>query len=51
VQFMGPTMQGDSAAALVRAADPTVLADALASALPLAREVGKLRVAVDPQRV
>jgi hypothetical protein len=48
---MGPTMQGDSAAALVRAADPTVLADALASALPLAREVGKLRVAVDPQRV
>ncbi len=49
---LGPTPAGERGArALVRAADPSALADALSLAGPPARAAGRLRVAVDPPRV
>lgn len=47
---IGPTAQGDNLAALIRAASPDELARLLADAAPKARERGRLRIEVDPQR-
>jgi primosomal protein N' (replication factor Y) len=51
VTVLGPLAVGDAFEVLVRAVNPETLADALASALPTARAVGRLRVEVDPARV
>jgi primosomal protein N' (replication factor Y) (superfamily II helicase) len=49
---LGPEERGSTARALVRAAAPDVLADALAAVdLTAARALGRLRAAVDPLRV
>jgi primosomal protein N' (replication factor Y) len=49
---LGPTPVGERGArALIRADDPTRLADALAAAGPQGRAAGRLRIAVDPPRV
>jgi len=46
----GPVTHDDREVALVQAADPEVLADALAAAAAAARALGGLRIAVDPKR-
>jgi primosomal protein N' (replication factor Y) len=51
VSVLGPDRKGESARALVRAADPETLADALAIAIPPARALGRLHVEVDPTRI
>ena len=49
---LGPDARGSTSRALVRAPSPDALADALALVdLAGARTLGKLRIAVDPQRV
>jgi primosomal protein N' (replication factor Y) len=48
---LGPVEVGAAHEALVRAANPESLADALAPVLPAARALGRLRVEVDPPRV
>ncbi len=50
-RVLGPSEQGTGSSALVFAADPDALAEALAVAQPLGRAAGRLRVAVDPPRV
>lgn len=49
-RVLGPSEQGTGSRALVFAATPDALADALAHAQPLGRAAGRLRVAVDPPR-
>lgn len=51
VAVIGPTAHGTGLGALVFAPDPDALADALGPAARAGREVGRLRVAVDPPRV
>jgi primosomal protein N' (replication factor Y) len=51
VSVLGPDRKGESARALVRADDPEALADALATAIPPARALGRLHVEVDPTRI
>jgi Primosomal protein N'' (replication factor Y) - superfamily II helicase len=50
-RVLGPSEQGTGSSALVFAATPDALADALATAQPIGRAAGRLRVAVDPPRV
>jgi primosomal protein N' (replication factor Y) len=50
VSVLGPRREGDTDVALVRAADPDLLADALA-AVRARRGEGRLRIAVDPPRL
>jgi primosomal protein N' (replication factor Y) len=51
VDVLGPDHRAATARALVRAADPDALADALATAVPAGRVLGRLHVEVDPTRV
>jgi primosomal protein N' (replication factor Y) len=52
VSVLGPSPAGPTTSrALVRAPDPAALADVLGLAVPSARALGRLRVAVDPPRV
>ncbi|MGZ6928598.1 MAG: primosomal protein N' family DNA-binding protein [Acidimicrobiia bacterium] len=51
VRVVGPSERGAGLAALVHAADPETLADALAPAAAVGRAAGRLRIAVDPPRV
>ncbi|MCZ7536338.1 MAG: hypothetical protein M5T61_10725 [Acidimicrobiia bacterium] len=50
VSVVGPTVFGGAVRALVKAPDAGSLADALESALPAARALGRLRCEVDPLR-
>jgi len=47
---IGPTAHGDGLTALVRATSSDALADILAATLPGARDLGRVRVDVDPVR-
>jgi primosomal protein N' (replication factor Y) len=51
VSVLGPDRHGATARALVRGADPDVVADALAVAIPPARALGRIHVEVDPMRL
>jgi primosomal protein N' (replication factor Y) len=51
VSVLGPLASGTEVRALVRAAEPDALSDALLAVVPPARTSGRLRVAVDPPRV
>jgi primosomal protein N' len=51
VSVLGPLVSGTEVRALVRAAEPDALSDALLAVAPPARSSGRLRVAVDPPRV
>ena len=47
---IGPTAAGEGLRALVQAPSAAVLADVLAACAPGARELGRIRIDVDPQR-
>jgi primosomal protein N' (replication factor Y) len=51
VSVLGPDRKGETGRALVRGPDPEAVAVALATAVPGARAVGRLHVAVDPMRI
>lgn len=51
VTVLGPDKKGETGRALVRGPDPEAVADALAIAVPPARALGRLHVAVDPERI